>query len=34
MKEIRSLIVLQHIEIEVPSLFEQFAKERDLKINT
>ena len=32
MKEIKRLIVLQHLEIEGPGLFEQFAKERDLKI--
>ena len=32
MKEIRRLLVLQHLEIEGPGLFEQFAKERDLKI--
>ena len=32
MKEIRRLIVLQHLEIEGPGLFEQFAKERKLKI--
>ena len=34
MKEIRRLLVLQHLEIEGPGLFEQFAKERDLKIKT
>jgi len=28
----RRLLVLQHLEIEGPGLFEQFAKERDLKI--
>ena len=28
----RRLLVLQHIEIEGPGLFEQFAKERDFKI--
>jgi len=32
MKEIRRLLVLQHLEIEGPGLFEQFAKEKDLKI--
>ena len=32
MKEIRRILVLQHLEIEGPGLFEQFAKERDLKI--
>ena len=32
MKAIRRLLVLQHLEIEGPGLFEQFAKERDLKI--
>ena len=32
MKEIKRLLVLQHLEIEGPGLFEQFAKERDLKI--
>jgi len=32
MKQIRRLLVLQHLEIEGPGLFEQFAKERDLKI--
>ena len=32
MKEIRRLLVLQHLEIEGPGLFEQFAKERDLEI--
>ena len=32
MKEIRRLLVLQHLEIEGPGLFEQFAKKRDLKI--
>ena len=32
MKGIRRLLVLQHLEIEGPGLFEQFAKERDLKI--
>ena len=32
MKELRRLLVLQHLEIEGPGLFEQFAKERDLKI--
>jgi len=30
MKEIRRLLVLQHLEIEGPGLFEQFAKEREL----
>ena len=29
MKEIKRLLVLQHLEIEGPGLFEQFAKERD-----
>ena len=33
MKEIRRLLVLQHLEIEGPDLFEQFTKEKDLKIN-
>ena len=28
----RRLLVLQHLEIEGPGLFEQFAKERDLEI--
>jgi len=32
MKEIRRLLVLQHLEIEGPGLFEQFAKERNFKI--
>ena len=32
MKAIRRVLVLQHLEIEGPGLFEQFAKERDLKI--
>ena len=32
MKEIKRLLVLQHLEIEGPGLFEQFARERDLKI--
>ena len=32
MKTIRRVLVLQHLEIEGPGLFEQFAKERDLKI--
>ena len=32
MKEIKRLLVLQHLEIEGPGLFEQLAKERDLKI--
>jgi len=32
MKGIRRVLVLQHLEIEGPGLFEQFAKERDLKI--
>jgi len=32
MKEIRRLLVLQHLEIEGPGLFAQFAKERDFKI--
>ena len=31
MKGIRRILVLQHLEIEGPGLFEQFAKERDLK---
>jgi len=33
LKVIRRLLVLQHLEIEGPGLFEQFAKERDLKID-
>ena len=33
MKEIRRLLVLQHLEIEWPGLFEKFAKERDLKLS-
>jgi len=32
MKAIRRLLVLQHLGIEGPGLFGQFAKERDLKI--
>ena len=32
MRKIRRLLVLQHLEIEGPGLFEQFAKERNLKI--
>ena len=28
----KRLLVLQHLEIEGPGLFKQFAKERDLKI--
>ena len=32
MRKIRRLLVLQHLEIEGPGLFEQFAKERDLQI--
>jgi len=32
MKGIRRLLVLQHLEIEGPGLFEEFAKERNLKI--
>ena len=32
MKEIRRLLVLQHLEIEGPGLFKKFAEERDLKI--
>ena len=32
MKGIRRLLVLQHLEIEGPGLFEQFAKEKNLKI--
>ena len=32
MKGIRRVLVLQHLEIEGPGLFGQFAKERDLKI--
>ena len=32
MKKIRRLLVLQHLEIEGPGLFEEFAKEKDLKI--
>ena len=31
-KLMKRLLVLQHLEIEGPGLFEQFAKERDLKI--
>ena len=34
MREIKRLLVLQHLEIEGPGLFEQFAKERNLKIHT
>ena len=32
MRKIRRLLVLQHLEIEGPGLFEQFAKEKDLQI--
>ena len=32
MKQIRRLLVLQHLEIEGPGLFEEVAKERNLKI--
>jgi len=32
MKGIKRLLVLQHLEIEGPGLFKQFAEERDLKI--
>ena len=32
MKKIRRLLVLQHLEIEGPGLFKQFAEERDLKV--
>jgi len=32
MKGIKRLLVLQHLEIEGPGLFKQFAKEKDLKI--
>ena len=32
MRELRHLLVLQHLEIVGPGLFEQFAKEKDLKI--
>ena len=32
MKVIKRLLVLQHLEIEGPGLFKQFAEERDLKI--
>ena len=32
MREIRRLLVLQHLEIEGPGLFEQFTKEKDLQI--
>ena len=32
MKGIKRLLVLQHLEIEGPGLFEQFAKEKDLQI--
>ena len=32
MKRIKRLLVLQHLEIEGPGLFEQFAKEKDLEI--
>ncbi len=32
MKKIKRLLVLQHLEIEGPGLFEEFAKERDLEI--
>ena len=33
MKRIKRLLVLQHLEIEGPGLFKQFAEERDLKID-
>ena len=32
MNKIRRILVLQHLDIEGPGLFEQFAKERNLKI--
>ena len=32
MKGIKRLVVLQHLEIEGPGLFKQFAEERNLKI--
>jgi len=32
MKKIKRLLVLQHLEIEGPGLFEQFAKESDLRV--
>ena len=32
MKDMNRLLVLQHLEIEGPGLFKQFAEERDLKI--
>ena len=32
MKKLRRLLVLQHLEIEGPGLFEQFAKESDLRV--
>ena len=32
MKRIKRLLVLQHLEIESPGLFEKFAKEKDLQI--
>jgi len=32
MKGLRRLLVLQHLEIEGPGLFEQFAKESDLRV--
>ena len=32
MKRIKRLLVLQHLEIEGPGLFEKFAKEKDLQI--
>jgi len=32
MKGIKRLLVLQHLEIEGPGLFKQFAEERDLKV--
>ena len=32
MKQMRRVLVLQHLEIEGPGLFKQFAEERDLKI--
>ena len=31
MKGLKRLLVLQHLEIEGPGLFKQFAEERDLK---
>ena len=32
MKRIKRLLILQHLEIEGPGLFEHFAKEKDLEI--